>query len=88
MMKRWRVSDIVRAAGESEAACSSIAYEGEKWSRDYGNSMALKTMLGTYNRTIPHACMVEPRAWDRMSFRERCDALVATARRLNVPMNG
>lgn len=74
--KRWKVSDIVRRAlGRSEARYVAVVMrEG-----------TLAQGLGYLNVTLPRACGVEEAAWCRMTHEQRCDALVATAKRLNVP---
>lgn len=75
-VKRWKVSDIVRAAlGMSEARYVAFVMRGG----------SLAEGLGYLNSTLPRACNVEEYHWQRMTHKRRCDALVATAKRLGVP---
>ena len=78
--KRWRVSDIVGAAlgGAEGAYVASTMRE----------SSSLADGMRRLGLTLPMACGVDEFSWQRMTHKQRCDALVATARRLNVPMNG
>lgn len=88
MTKRWKITDIVRASlGEYRA----------NWIRDelvhyhaktLDNRAVIETIFHDFNVTIPMACGIEEYKWALMTYEERCDALVETARRLNVPMNG
>lgn len=86
--KRWRVSDIVRAADFGVAGMMSniIAQEAKSRStRGDSNDDVLRELFRIFNMSIPETCGIDDRAWARMSHQQRCDALVATARRLNVP---
>lgn len=88
MTKRWKITDIVHASLD---ACRA------NWIRDElvhyraktsDNRAIIEMIFNDFNVTIPMACGKGEYEWMRMTYEERCDALVETARRLNVPMNG
>lgn len=86
--KRWKVSDIV-AASLGEGAAASVVAEAS-WMRgsDVSDDSVLAELFERFPVTMSRTCGVNESAWWRMTHEQRCNALVATARRLNVPMNG
>lgn len=80
-IKRWRLSDIVRAALGANHVEAVHEY------RAFCNG-DLKSMVCMLNITLPKACGLDYRDWWAMTHEQRCDELVAVARRLKVPRRG
>lgn len=74
----WRISDIVGAA---EPGNGSFVRE---WCARFDGDVS--RILDLLNVTLPRICGVRERRWVAMSTDERAAALVATAKRLRVPM--
>lgn len=89
MTKRWRVSDIVRAANFKNCFVHAdiIATIGESM-EGVDNTNRLHNLFNSFDVTIPTACKITHSRWLRMTHRQRCTALVKTAKRLNVPKRG
>lgn len=85
MAKRWKVSDIVGSAlGDGWRA--SVASEAKMVARRCAsNDGVVAELCRVFDLTMPKVCGLHSDEWLRMTHEERCDALVATARRLNVP---
>lgn len=83
--KRWKVSDIV-AASVSKWSADRVTIEA-RWLRlcGKGDDAVLAELLEGFGVTMASACDTEECEWGRMTHEQRCDALVATAKRLNVP---
>lgn len=88
MAKRWRVSDIVRASkpGTASMMADIIAHEARTRSaRGDSNDDVVRGLFRIFNMSLPEVCGIDHVAWAHMTHEKRCDALVATAKRLNVP---
>lgn len=84
-VKRWRLSDVVRAmsraAGDPESTASWLA----DLAADVSSLQGVEHVLRVWHLTFPRLLRTDAAAWDAMTNAEREALVVAEARRLKVP---
>lgn len=83
--KRWRVSDIVRAAQGAKAGSSVAAFFVYDKVVGLPEEVSLRRVLRVHWRIMALTCGSSGVTWQLMTHEQRCNALVLTAKRLGVP---